>query len=76
MVAQRMMITDKKIHTKKAAVREAMLLLAARPSIQQWVCEVCGMVHLGTAPDACDSCGVSGALVQHHEICREMNSHW
>jgi len=76
MIAQRMMITYKKIHGNEAAVREAMLLLAAHPPIQQWVCEVCGMIHLGAAPAACDSCGVSSALVQHYDVCREMNSRW
>ncbi len=75
MIAQRM-ITENKIQQNKAAVHAAMRLLAQRTAPRQWVCEVCGMLHTGAAPDACDSCGVSMALVLHHNISREMNSHW
>jgi rubrerythrin len=75
MIAQHM-ITDNKIQKNEAAVQAAMRLLAQRPAPRRWVCEVCGMLHTGAAPDACDSCGVSMALVQHHDISREMNSHW
>ena len=74
MIAQRTMSTEKTIQNNEAAVTEAMRLLAAQPSSQRWVCEVCGMVHAGTAPVACDSCGASIALAQRHEFCREMNS--
>jgi rubrerythrin len=44
-------------------------------SMSRWVCEVCGMVHMGQMPRQCDSCG-SSALVQQSEIHREMNNHW
>jgi len=27
----------------------------------RWVCEVCGSIHLGRLPAACDACGVDGA---------------
>jgi rubrerythrin len=76
MIAQRTKITGNTIQNNDAAVSEAMRLLATRPSIQRWVCEVCGMVHTGAAPGACDSCGASSALVQRPDSCREMNSHW
>jgi rubrerythrin len=74
MTAQRVKIADNRTQSSAVAVHEAMQLLAKPPSIQQWVCEVCGMVHTGAAPGACDGCGVSSSLVQHHEVCREMNS--
>ena len=74
MITQHMITTDNKIQNNEAAVHEAMRLLASRSSSRHWVCEVCGMLHTGATPDACDSCGVSSALVQHHNICREMNS--
>jgi rubrerythrin len=76
MVAQRVMITDNKIQNNEGAVHEAIRILTKRLAPRQWVCEVCGMLHTGAAPEACDSCGVSVALVQHHHISREMNSHW
>lgn len=76
MIAQRAKITDNRTQSNEVAVREAMQLLTKRPSIQQWVCEVCGMIHTGAAPGACDSCGASSSLVQHLEVCREMNSRW
>jgi len=44
-------------------------------SASRWICEVCGMVHMGQMPGQCDSCG-SSALVQQAEIHREMNNHW
>ncbi len=76
MIAQRTKITGNTIRDNEAAVSEAMRLLATRSSIQRWVCEVCGMVHTGAAPNACDSCGASSALAQRPDPCREMNSHW
>ena len=76
MIAQRTKITGNTIQNNETAVSEAMRLLATRPSIQRWVCEVCGMVHTGAAPGACDSCGASSALAQRPDSCREMNSHW
>ena len=44
-------------------------------SISRWDCEVCGMIHMGARPVACDSCG-SRDLGQQHDIHCEMNSHW
>ena len=76
MIAQRTKITGNTIQNNEAAVSEAMRLLATQPSIQRWVCEVCGMVHTGAAPGACYSCGASSALAQRPDSCREMNSHW
>jgi rubrerythrin len=44
-------------------------------SIPRWDCEVCGMIHLGSAPETCESCG-STILAQHSDIHCEMNNHW
>ena len=32
-----------------------------RMMASRWVCEVCGSIHLGQMPAACESCGVDGA---------------
>lgn len=60
----------------KAAVAEAMRLLSQPAPEQRWVCEVCGMVHTGSAPAACDSCGASGSLTRQAAIHREIHSRW
>ncbi len=43
--------------------------------IPRWSCDVCGMLHTGTIPLKCDSCG-SELLSQQPEMHCEMNSHW
>lgn len=62
----------------KAAVQEAMRVLqqfhSMKTIIRRWVCEVCGMLHSGPAPKACDSCGVVGALVAQSDFNMEMGS--
>ena len=75
MIAQRTSTTSV-VQNGQAAVQEAMRLLAARTTAQHWVCEVCGMVHTGAAPEECDSCGTTTALVLQPELHREMNSRW
>lgn len=64
------------VQNGQAAVQEAMRLLATGTTAQRWVCEICGMIHTGTAPIECDSCGATTALIQQAELHREMNSHW
>jgi rubrerythrin len=64
------------VQNGQEAVQEAMRLLAAGTTAQRWVCEICGMVHAGTVPIECDSCGATAALTQQAELHREMNSHW
>jgi len=75
MIAQRTSTTSV-VQNGQSAVQEAMRLLATRTTAQHWICEVCGMVHTGTAPIECDSCGDTTALVQQAELHREMNSRW
>ena len=75
------MITPKTgIASKEAVVQEAIKVLsqyqARKAIVQRWVCEICGMIHTGAVPDACESCGISTSLVQLEEWQREMNSRW
>lgn len=74
MIAQKSMITIPSIY--EDAVKEAMMVISQRPAVQRWVCEVCGMVHTGSAPAACDSCGVTDALVRQADTHREIHSRW
>jgi rubrerythrin len=75
------MITPKTGSDSKAAtIQEAIKVLsqyqARKMIVQRWVCEVCGMIHTGAVPDACESCSASTSLVQLEEWPREMNSRW
>lgn len=74
MIAQKSHVTTLAKYTD--AVEEAMRLIAQQPAAQRWVCEVCGMVHTGSAPAACESCGVSDALVQQADLHREIHNRW
>ncbi len=64
----------------EAILQEAMFVLEQhhprRTAVQRWVCEVCGMIHTGAAPQACDSCGNDVSLVQKADFHREMSSRW
>lgn len=58
----------------RSAVQEAVRVLQMTTTVWRWVCEVCGMMHSGSALSACDSCGVDGALVAESNFNREMGS--
>ena len=75
MVAQRT-ITPAVVVNSESVVQEAVRLLATKRTAQRWICEACGMIHTGTAPAACESCGKATALVQRAELHRELNSRW
>ncbi|GAC1391336.1 MAG: hypothetical protein NVSMB38_11450 [Ktedonobacteraceae bacterium] len=66
--------------TQGNAIQEATQIVKrynlTRPSVQQWICEVCGMVHSGSAPTTCDSCGITNAFIQQQEIRNEIGSRW
>lgn len=76
MIIQRPITNTTITASRSAAVQEAMHILSATKPVNRWVCEVCGMLHAGSAPHACDCCGSSDALVQDHDTPREMNSRW
>ena len=72
--------TDSVSHGETPVIQEAITVLnlyqAHRTIAQRWVCEVCGMIHTGTVPDACESCGSTTAIVQLQNLRSEINSRW
>ncbi|HZR41557.1 MAG TPA: hypothetical protein VFB12_15670 [Ktedonobacteraceae bacterium] len=60
----RRLVTNNEIGYSSAAIEEAIKIVSANVMIRRWVwvCEVCGMMHLGKVPDACDCCGATHAL--------------
>jgi rubrerythrin len=62
---------------EESRMRAVLALLDQREtgSIPRWVCDLCGMIHLGATPLACDSCG-NELLTQQADIHCEMNNHW
>ncbi len=48
----------------------------ARSGVQRWACEVCGMVHSGSVPTSCDSCGVTSAFTRQEETHSEIGVRW
>lgn len=77
MTAQRIMARDatKEIYT---VIRDALTTLEAHVPLQRlvWTCEICGMVHSGATPGACDSCGSTDALALQQDTRPETNSRW
>ncbi len=77
MTAQRIMTRDasKEMYT---AIREAFTTLETHVPLRRlvWTCEICGMVHSGAAPEACDSCGTTDAIALQQDIRPEVNSRW
>lgn len=61
----------------EGTVRAVLASLGQRHSVSilRWDCDVCGMIHLGQTPLACDSCG-SELLTQQSDIHLEMNNRW
>jgi rubrerythrin len=76
MIIQRAITHTTITASRSAAVQEAMHILAETKPTHRWVCEVCGMLHTGSAPRACDCCGSADALVPDHDTPREINSRW
>jgi len=74
MVAQNTITSKTIVHNNNSVIDEAVRVASTGKKIgpQRWVCEVCGMVHTGTRPVACDSCGASTAIVQKPDQHIEM----
>ena len=69
--------TNKAIVTSNdATVQEAVKISPKNRPIMlyRWECEVCGMVHTGPLPAACDSCGKEGSLVHQPDLHQEMTT--
>lgn len=77
MIAQRTTSYNPIEINEEGTIQAVLALLSQRHtvSIPRWDCEVCGMIHMGQLPAACDSCG-SETLAQHTDIHIEMNNHW
>jgi rubrerythrin len=75
MIAQRTKVV---ITSDEATVQAAVKLLTQRGPVMlyHWECEVCGMVHSGSMPTKCDSCGKEGSLVQRSDVRTEICSRW
>ncbi len=71
MVAQRTKTNNAVVTSNDAAV-QTVLLQNRAVMIYRWECEVCGMVHTGPMPAACDSCGKEGSLVHQPDLHQEM----
>ena len=76
MIAQRTFTTTNVAQRSAAAIQEAIRLLSTPTAVQCWACDTCGMLHTGTMPEHCDSCGASISPAQRFEPRRELNSRW
>ncbi len=62
-----------------AAIQEAVRVLeqlhSRKMALRRWVCEACGMIHTGSAPQACESCGAT-SLAHLADFRTEIGSRW
>ncbi len=61
-------LTSNRIKRVPVMAGDRLLGIVSRADIvrmmaSRWVCEVCGGIHLGAMPHACDSCGVEAAYL-------------
>lgn len=73
MIAQRATSYNSMEIDEPITMQTVFALLKQSVSIARWDCAVCGMIHRGSLPVQCDSCG-SHALTQQSDIHREMNN--
>jgi rubrerythrin len=66
--------TNTDVVNNNATVQKAVKLFPQNRALIlfRWECEVCGMVHTGPMPTACDSCGKEGSLVHQPDLHQEM----
>ena len=79
MIAQRKLTNKAVVKSDDAAVQAAVSLFTRRPTIiaYRWICECCGMVHTGSVPASCDSCGSQDVmLARESDLPREMGTRW
>jgi rubrerythrin len=77
MIAQKTKTNNAVVTSNEATAQAAVKLLSQNQTLMlyRWECEVCGMVHTGPLPTACDSCGKEGSLVHQPDLHQEMSSH-
>ncbi|HEY3992706.1 MAG TPA: hypothetical protein VGM01_07465 [Ktedonobacteraceae bacterium] len=77
MIAQRNTSYNPIEINEEGTINAVLALLGQRSHtrLSRWDCDVCGMIHMGHAPLACDSCG-SKMLTQQPDVHAEMNNHW
>lgn len=75
MIAQETRTNNAVVTGNQATVQAAVQLLTPNRAVMlyRWECEVCGMVHTGSMPASCDSCGKKGSLVHQPDIHQEMS---
>lgn len=76
MVAQRI-YTNEAVHmSEEATVQTITQSFSRQPALltYRWVCETCGMIHSGSAPTSCESCGNDLSHSHQNEIRCEMGS--
>ncbi|HVB75538.1 MAG TPA: hypothetical protein VNE38_18480 [Ktedonobacteraceae bacterium] len=78
MIAQRKPTNKDVVKSDDATVQAAVTLLTRRPTAisYRWLCECCGMVHSGSAPAQCESCGKEVTLAHETVLPREMGTRW
>ena len=80
MFVHRTKTTTVTITSDGGAIQEATRVLEqhrlSKATMQRWVCEVCGMIHIGSAPETCDSCGKYASLVPQTDFRTEISSRW
>ena len=76
MIAQRTKTNNAVVTSNDAPVQTAVELFSQNRAIMlyRWECKVCGMVHTGPMPAACDSCGKEGSLVHQPDLHQEMTA--
>jgi rubrerythrin len=76
MIAQRTNTNNAVVTSNEVTVQTAAKLFPQNRAVMiyRWECEVCGMVHTGTMPAACDSCGKEGSLVHQPDLHLEMTT--
>lgn len=78
MIAQRIPDNNAVVKSDDATVQAAVMLLMRRPTTisYRWICENCGMIHAGSAPARCESCGKEVTLAHETDLPREMSTRW
>ncbi|HEY1351053.1 MAG TPA: hypothetical protein VGF67_15650 [Ktedonobacteraceae bacterium] len=77
MIAQRTTSATPAVMNGEETIQAMMALFSQQhpAGALRWDCNVCGMIHTGPLPLACESCG-SRSLSRQSTLHCEMNNHW